>query len=133
MLLNSIRATILGTEYRLTVRRDSLSILDAVLGGSAFAVLKKFETGTWSTADVELVLSFALHGPTPMERLFARLASAPHPDERRATAPEIAAAIGRNGPGSYADLAALTLSAALFGIAEADATWNDEAEVADAA
>lgn len=132
MLVNSIRATILGTEHRLTVRRDSLSILDAVLGGSAYAVLKRFEAGQWSTADVELVLSFALHGPTPMERLMARLGSATS-SERRATAPEIAAAIGKNGPGNYADLAALVLSAALFGIEVADATWTDEPEVPRAA
>jgi hypothetical protein len=129
MLVNSIRATISGHEHRLTVRRDSLSILDAVLGGSAYAVLKKFEAGTWSTNEVELVLSFALHGPTPLERLTARLGASAV--ERRATAPEIAAAINRNGPGQYADLAAFVLSAALFGISESDAVWTDE--VADAA
>ncbi|UOK70438.1 gene transfer agent family protein [Ancylobacter polymorphus] len=131
MLVNSISATISGHEHRLTVRRDSLSILDAVLGGSAYAVLKKFEAGTWSTNDVELVLSFALHGPTPMERIIAKLGAPQPTGERRATAPEIAAAINRNGPGQYADLAALTLSAALFGISESDAVWTDE--VADAA
>lgn len=132
MPVNSIRASILGQEHRLTVRRDSLAILDAVLGGSAFAVLKRFETGTWSTADVELVLSFALHGPTPMERLMAKFAEPRTTSERRATAPEIAAAIGKNGHGSYADLAALVLSAALFGISESDAVWTDEVP-ADAA
>jgi len=135
MLQNHIDAVIDGKKYRLTVRRENVAILDGLLGGSCFAALKRFQGGEWTAREVELVLSFALRGPTKLERMIAalnaHLAAADHGARR--VDPAITAAVRKNGHGTYADLAATVLVAALFGITEADAKWSDSSEAADAA
>lgn len=122
---NEIAAHINGADIKLHIRRDNLPIFEAVIGGSAFAVLKRFERGEWSTRDVVDVLGFSHRGPSQFERMFAKMghpAAEPRPPDAL-----IAAAVAKNGPGTYADLAALVLSAALFNVADSDRAWTDEA------
>ncbi|PWL19265.1 hypothetical protein DKP76_01510 [Falsochrobactrum shanghaiense] len=88
---------------------------------SVYAYLQLFTAGDWSIDDVALVLSFALHGPTPhlarewslmkqMGRwgsaLQYRLSYTPHPD---------VVAVVSKAPGNYAPIAIDLLTELVFG------------------
>lgn len=90
---------------------------------STYAYLQKFTAGMWSTADVALVLSFALHGPTAslaqhwrfaknmtrfgsMGSAYDHLTYTPHPD---------VLAVVSKAPGDYAPLAIDILTELVFG------------------
>lgn len=90
---------------------------------STYAYLQKFTAGMWSTADVALVLSFAIHGPTAslaqhwrfaknmarfgsMSSAYDHLTYTPHPD---------VLAVVSKAPGDYAPLAIDILTELVFG------------------
>lgn len=53
-----------GQEREFHIHRNNVSVFDAALGRSAYAVLKEFMAGAWRFDDLAKVLSFALYGPS---------------------------------------------------------------------
>lgn len=77
------------------------------LHGSASATLRRFTTSGWTIADLRAVLGSS------------------HPRRHRGAEAEIAAAIAANRPATFAPLAVLILAAALAGIPEKDARFDE--------
>lgn len=111
-----------GAEREFRIDRKNVSILEGVLGRSAFAVLKEFTAGHWRFDDLAVVLSFGLYGPPPdlrrldnMNKQAGRLGIqtagvypySPHPD--------VVKTMHAEGHGNFADLGAAILSDVIFG------------------
>lgn len=124
--LKTIKAEFDGAERQFGVDRQYFPILEGSLGRSAYATLKSFTGGQWTFNDVALVLSFALHGPTPADRSRYRMAidatrfGMPFVGVGYAAHPDVVKVLTRDGHGTYADLAAEILADAIFGETEDD-------------
>lgn len=119
--LKTINAEFDGAEREFGIDRQYLPILEGSLGRSAYATLKSFTGGQWTFNDVALVLSFALHGPTPADKSRYRMAidatrfGMPFVGVGYAAHPDVVKVLTRDGHGTYADLAAEILADAIFG------------------
>jgi hypothetical protein len=106
-----VAATIRGKPVKFRLGPKRLEAFEA-MHGSAIAALSAFRGGRWTVADLRNVLAAAWPGK-------AAWTGTAHA--------EIEAAFAANRPATYAPLATLILAAALAGIREEDATF-DEAE-----
>ena len=77
------------------------------LHGSAAATLRRFTSSAWTIADLRAVLASS------------------HPKRHRGADADIEAALAANRPATYAPLATLILAAALAGIPEKEAKFNE--------
>lgn len=117
----TIKSQFDGAEREFKIDPKQVALFEGVLGRSLFAVLKEFTAGHWQFNDLATVLSFALHGPTPLirnlENMHRRAADLgiqsahtyPYPPH-----PAVIKHLQEAGHGNYADLAAAILSEAIF-------------------
>lgn len=119
--MTKITALYDGEQREFDIPRQYVPYIEQSLGRSLYAVLKDFTNGHWTYPDVAQVVSFALLGPSVMDRQlisFARSAAKhgmPHPPFRYKPHPEVTAIFERDGYGNFADLAAEILTVAVFG------------------
>lgn len=138
-LVNHIDAKF-GGEYIRFDLRDEMVALEVSLAGGAYACLNRLVSGEWVLRDVQLVLSAAIP-----ERHSGINPRSPEASIRRMNrsmkslgfasgvfdSPFVLEVLKKNPPARYAVLAMKIVEAALFGIAEDQASFDEnEAEAA---
>ncbi|WMT88658.1 hypothetical protein NO932_08650 [Pelagibacterium sp. 26DY04] len=122
-----IAAHIDGRERRLQIVPEDIPTFEAANGG-AYAALRALTGGDWTVDLVRKVLAFAAMPAVDRERL-AKLAkfagSLGVPSIAIPTPAWLDEALSTKPPAPMAGLAALVLTAALFGIPDDEAHWND--------
>lgn len=129
-----------GERLRFELDRKDIPGLEAMLGGSAYQVFTKFAGGFWTIRDLEGVLSASV--PAQVEDAADRNNRAMLFKMARmmgesgfshgAVSPYVQGVLRKNPPARYAVLAMRVLEASLFGIAQADASF-DETDMVEAA
>lgn len=109
-----------GERIRFRVAPADLPSLEALLLGSAHQCFTKFAGGFWTLAELETVIAFAWPSPDDAAPRGAGI-----PVDARLS---VQRTLRRVPPGIYAELAMRILEAALFGLDQAAARF-DEREV----
>lgn len=107
-----------GERIRFRVAAADLPSLEALLGGSAYQCFTKFAGGFWTLAELETVIAFAWPSPDGGER------GAGIPADARLSVQRTLRSVP---PGIYAALAMRILDAALFGLDETAACFDERA------
>lgn len=108
--VDHVDATFSGEPIRFRIPPENLPGFEAVIHGSAYQCFTRFAGGWWTLADVEAVLTAAL----PCQ-------------PSRSTSRPVQAALRSRPPAVYAVLATKILEAALFGIDDAVAVFDERA------
>lgn len=131
-----MKATFNGAEHEFHIARQHVSYLESSLGRGLYAVLKDFTEDRWTFGDVAMVVSFALHGPAPEDKLAIntglqtlRLGMSPSAVGTTSNLygrsyrphPDVIALLERDGHGNFAPLAADVLTHTIFGATNGEA------------
>ena len=121
MKQDHITARFGGRDVTLKIRRDMIERYGEMLGLPAqlYAQYTRLASGQWTIEDVRAPILAGLAG-----------ANGNWPIHHIAT---VDAVLRRNGPGHYVGLAARVIEAALFGVDDAGAHWNEDAILGEAA
>ncbi|HZH10561.1 MAG TPA: GTA-gp10 family protein [Microvirga sp.] len=110
--LHYVMSTFGGEPAMFCLTRRRLEIFEVGLeAGSAFEFLRRLLNGTWATRDLVSLLQDAYREHDGNVNLKAHS--------------HVRAVIEKNGPGHYVGLAAKIIEAALFGIPEKDAVFDE--------
>ncbi|GLK71569.1 hypothetical protein KHC23_12330 [Ancylobacter dichloromethanicus] len=116
-----------GTRQRMGIPRSVLGNLDAEIGGSAFAALRRFVEGQWSRRDVEITLEYATLTPGEVKWILNMQGAIAGHRPPRVGRSAVAILLDEKPIAPYAELAALIIEAALYGIAPAVAVFDEGA------
>ena len=123
---DTITARIGGIATPCQIHREDLKFFEAA-HGSAFGLLKRFSAGIWMAEDVRDVLSFATGSrPQASESIDGYRMQAMLQKVRAPRPTAIDAALSSKGPGVYVPLAMAVITACLFGVSDAESTFDDE-------
>tara|TARA_R100000365_G_C2748298_1_gene79445 strand:+ start:6791 stop:7213 length:423 start_codon:yes stop_codon:yes gene_type:complete len=126
-----VNAVYNGKKHRFELQRGHIAAFELALQGSAYAALQRFVNGEWTFRDVELTLSFSYDGLSETDAKIARmvremdsmgLTGSPMMHRTDFTVTKV---LRDKGPAPYAELAANILAAALMGLSEEDAVFDD--------
>jgi len=128
--VNHVDAVFGGKQVRFAIERADIEAFERLAGVPAFALLQKLANGTWSVGDLKIVLNFA--SMPDSRRHFLRKAAkigllSPALMVPPGLVTDVDKVLNTAAPAPFAVLAMKVLEAALFGLPEDQATFDEKA------